>query len=780
VRLRSSASAYFNRTPAGAGNRTTWTWSAWIKLGKTTGYQYFFGATSDNYANNFTLLQMNNGTSDLAFYDVQGGATKFDLRPTQLFRDPSAWYHLVLVYDSSNATSSDRVRMYVNGSRITAFSSATYPTSSQTSVVNSVTTHNISTSPYGVDGYLTEINFIDGQALTPSSFGETDSITGVWKPKAYSGTYGTNGFELNFSDNSNNTAATIGKDYSGNGNNWTPNNISVTAGTTYDSMTDVPTLTSATAANYCVMNPVNSYTADQTVTDGNLKVTTGVSALYFGSTFGTIGVSSGKWYWEYSVSASQSPIGGIALTTLNANTTNPAGTIASGVYGYYSANGNKRAAGVNTAYGATYTSGDIIGVALDLDAGTLTYYKNNASQGTAFTGLSGTFAPVIFDQATGNSITLNFGQRPFSYTPPTGFVALNTYNLPDSTIKNGAAYMAATLYTGNGGTQTITNSVNGISFQPDFVWAKNRTNAIGNALFDSVRGTGLQIVSNSTGAETNEGSFGVSAFNSNGFNVGANSSVNQSSASMVGWQWKAGGTSSSNTNGSITSTVSAGATQGFSVVTYSANGSTGTVGHGLGVAPSMIIVKKRNAVERWCVFHTSTSNAYIYLNETFAAETANANLRFGNNTVVVQPTSTLFTIGSSNDVNGTSGTYVAYCFAAVAGYSAFGSYTGNGSTDGVFVYTGFQPRWIMVKQSSAAGEDWLIQDTSRKPYNTSTTGVSLAADTSGAEVNSSAQLWDVLSNGFKLRASGGGVNASGATYIYMAFASNPFRNALAR
>jgi hypothetical protein len=344
-----------------------------------------------------------------------------------------------------------------------------------------------------------------------------------------------------------------------------------------------------------------------------------------------------------------------------------------------------------------------------------------------------------------------------------------TYAIPD-----GRTVMAATTYTGNGSTQTISNAVNGVSFQPDWVWTKRRSTGRDHALYDSVRGAQKWLSSNLTDAELS-GIQGVLAFNSNGFNLGADGDSNASGSTYIGWQWKAGGTAVSNTAGTITSSVSANTTAGFSVVTYTGNGTSGaTVGHGLGVAPSMIIAKPR-AGGGWPVYHSSMAaspqNGFLILNTTSAFATDSG---MWNNTA---PSSTVITLGNGGSTNTSSGTYVAYCFAAVAGYSAFGSYTGNGSSDGVFIYTGFQPRFIMVKQSSAAGEDWLIQDTSRKPYNTGTTGVSLAADTSGAEVNSSAQLWDVLSNGFKLRASGGGINASGATYIYAAFASNPTKYA---
>lgn len=435
VRLRSSASAYFNRTPASSGSTTTWTISAWVKRGSLGGTQRVFsgGTGATTYGTPICF------SSDIIdWLEYNGGSVVGRLTTTQVFRDPSAWYHIVCVWDSSNATSSNRMRMYVNGTQVTAFSTATYPSSSASSITN-----NASSLYLGVinaagltqyfDGYLTEINFIDGQALTPSSFGENDSITGVWKPKKYSGTYGTNGFYLNFSDNSNNTAATIGKDYSGNGNNWTPNNISVTAGATYDSMTDVPTLTSATAANYAVLNPL-SIPSNYTLSNANLTVASGSGTGGFMSPFG---VSSGKWYWEVAITAaSVSPctaIIGLANTSDYATVPEFPGFPASGSYGYYGADGTYRHDGnTTTTYGATYANGDVIGVALDLTSNTLTMYKNNTSQGTMVSSLpAGTYFPAFGDGSSPQTFTLavNFGQRPFSYTPPTGYVALNTYNL---------------------------------------------------------------------------------------------------------------------------------------------------------------------------------------------------------------------------------------------------------------------------------------------------------------------------------------------------------------
>jgi hypothetical protein len=760
VRLRSSASAYFNRTPASAGNRQIYTRSAWVKRGALSSTLELFSAGASNIdtvrftSSDNLLVRVNNN----------------DSTSNRVFRDPSAWGHLVVAIDTTQATSTNRMKAYWNNELITWSTYAVPAQNTQTEWNNNVN-HNIGSTQVSTnyfDGYLTEFNNIDGQALTPFSFGETDSITGVWKPKAYSGTYGTNGFELNFSDNSNNTAATIGKDYSGNGNNWTPNNISVTAGVTYDSMQDVPTLTSATAANYCVWNPLDASSA----TTSNANLTLGYTT-YTAWKRATIGVTSGKWYWEITptsrASSNQYQIG-IALSTADA-TIDPA--TATGVYMYFSFNGNKYSNGSNSAYGASYDTNDVIGVAFDADAGTLVFYKNNTSQGTAFTGLtSGPYFPMAgYDAGGAWTQAANFGQQPFTYTPPTGYVALNTYNLPASTITNGAAYMAATTYTGTGSSLTVSNAVGSTSFKPDLVWVKRRDGPQSHQLYDINRGVNQALYSNLTNAETTEAN-GLSAFTSSGFTVISDIGVNTSGGTYVGWNWKASNTTASNTNGSITSTVSAGATQGFSVVTYTGTGANATVGHGLGVAPSMIIVKVRNAVDGWFVYNKEIGNTkYLRLNTTDAASTFN----LWQNT---SPTSSVFSIATDPTVNYSGYTYVAYCFAAVAGYSAFGSFTGNGSADGPFVYTSFRPRFILWKNTSLAGTDWTIVDSSRNTYNVANSG--LQPNGSYAEASNSNYQIDFLSNGFKVRTTNPEANRSGDTIIYACFAESPFKFANAR
>ena len=348
-----------------------------------------------------------------------------------------------------------------------------------------------------------------------------------------------------------------------------------------------------------------------------------------------------------------------------------------------------------------------------------------------------------------------------------------TFAVPD-----GRVAMAATLYTGNGSTQAVSNAVNTVSFQPDLVWVKNRSNAVSHALIDSVRGAPNQLAADLTAAQNSGGNDytlygGVSALSSAGFTASSGTdptykATNGSGQTYVGWQWKAGGTAVSNTAGTITSSVSANTTAGFSVVTYTGTGAgTSTVGHGLGVAPSLILVKNRSAAgPSWAVYHASIPTQYLVLNITDAAQAGQW----------ISPTATTISYSSLSSWTGNaSATYVAYCWAPVAGYSAFGSYTGNGSADGPFVYTGFLPRFILIKVSSTTG-NWRILDTARSPSNVE----SLELYPSLANAESSFAILDGLSNGFKIRNSDVNYNNSGSTYIYAAFAENPLKYSNAR
>ena len=781
VRLRSGATAYFNRTPASATNQKTWTWSGWVKRGALGANMQLFGADSTTGGGSVPRSQLFITSSDqLDFSNNATGSAWVDLISTSVYRDSSAWYHVMCAIDTTQATAANRVKLYVNNSQITAFGTAGYPAQNDNTAVNTTGPHNIgryqNNATQYFDGYITEVNFIDGQALTPSSFGQYNA-NGVWSPIKYAGTYGTNGFYLNFSDNSASTATTIGKDNSGNGNNWTPNNISVTAGVTYDSMLDVPTLYADGGngrGNYAVLNPLeNVNTTYMSFQNGNLRANMGTGAVT--GCWSSMVFPSGKFYFETTITTVSN--GTIVGISYGSNTYADGSSKCIG----YTFNGDKSVLGTSTAYGATYTTGDVIGIAVDKAASTVTFYKNNASQGviTDASILAQSYRAWLQNGTSGQSslLDINFGQRPFTYTPPTGFVAINTQNLSTPTIANGAAYMAATTYTGNDGTQSIVNTINGVSFQPDLVWVKARSNAFNHDLVDSVRGNDTILFSNLTNAETAVGTTGTQLqITSSGFTVIQRVSyqaTNQSAVTYVGWQWKAGTTSSSNTSGTITSTVSVGATQGFSVVTYTGTGANATVGHGLGVAPSMMIIKNRGGVVNWGIYHkflgSGSPQTYVLQFDTSAQFGPSAT--YWNSTA---PTSSVFSLGTLANTNGSGGNFVAYCFSEVAGFSKFGSYTGNGSADGPFVYLGFRPRFILIKASSAVA-DWDIFDSSRDTSNTGQ--YYLFPNTSGAE--HTLPRFDLLSNGIKLRTTGDPNNSS-VTYIYAAFAENPFKYSLAR
>jgi hypothetical protein len=476
----------------------------------------------------------------------------------------------------------------------------------------------------------------------------------------------------------------------------------------------------------------------------------------------TIGVSSGKWYWEVTASTSSSFLG-IASSS---HTNTYVGGSSLG-YGYWGVNGQKAAnGGAGQSYGATYTSGDIIGVAFDADNWSITFYKNGTSQGTAFTSItSSTYFPATSVNAAGTG-SLNTGARPFAYTAPSGFKALCSANLPAPLVTKPSTVMDVKLYTGNGGTQTIS----GLGFSPDLVWIKNRSGANSHGLFDVIRGATKQLNSNSTDAESTDVDK-LTAFTSDGYSVGSSPGTNASSNSYVGWAWDAGSSTVTNTQGSISSQVRANASAGFSVVTWTGAGGSQTVGHGLGVTPAMIIAKNRSTTNSWAVWFAGfTANEYLLLNSTAAKSTFST--QWGST-----PTSTVFGVADTS-VNGSGNGIVAYCFAPVVGYSSFGSYTGNGSADGPFVYTGFRPRWIMIKSSSAGGGNynWTIRDAARSASNL--VQATLFPNLSNAEITSYGI--DILSNGFKLRSTQDEHNVSSVTYIYAAFAESPFNYARAR
>ena len=782
LRFEDGDTASMSRTNSGAGNRRTWTFSAWVKvtnLGSGT-QNYILGATTDNYNVNWAIFFF--GSDELTFYSYTS-SQQYQIHTYEVFRDPSAWYHLVLAWDTTQSTAADRIKLYVNGSQITSFDTAAYPSLNyEEPYINNNTQQDLgraATAAYGYDGYMAEVHFVDGSALTPTSFGETKS--GIWIPKAYTGSHGTNGYHLDFADGS-----ALGDDESGNNNDFTPTGLAAT-----DVMLDSPT------NNWCVLNKISSL---GTLSEGNLKHVTGVSG--YGSAVGSIGVTSGKWYWEVTITSSCAAdlIGVVDATYDSLNGSSFVGGLNgnSGVdsISYYTT-ALKFINGTATSYGASYTTNDIIGVALNLDDNQITFYKNGSSQGAISHTFSGNpILPAASDALTNATATyrFNFGQDSanvssanadgngfgtFEYAVPSGFLALCTANLPNPTMdpakdQTPADHFNTVLYTGNGSTQSVT----GVGFQPDFVWLKSRagTNAAdSHRLNDSVRGANKQLYSNGAnieGTATNE----LTSFDSDGFTLGNATQVNDNAGpnTYVSWNWLAGGTAVSNTDGTITSSVSANTKAGFSIVSYTGTGSAATVGHGLSSTPELYIVKSRSLATSWVTYHknaaSSPEDGYLVLNGTdkfFDTITWND----------TAPTSSVFSLGPTGYSSNNSGaTYIAYCFHSVEGYSRIGSYESNNSTNGPFVFTGFKPAFILMKDADRDAMAWTMFDNKRNPLAGNPNDESLTPSGTSTEPYDSNSDIDFLSNGFKLRGgSSSWNNYLTETYVYIAFAEQPFK-----
>jgi hypothetical protein len=607
-----------------------------------------------------------------------------------------------------------------------------------------------------LNGYLAEFHSVDGTALAPTDFGEYNA-DGVWVPKNVSGvTYGTNGFYLDFSDSGN-----IGADRSGNGNNFTPSGfeLSNTTSVDYDWMTDSPT------DNYATWNPLFRSNTIPTYTKANLTVTGATSPVE-----GTVGVSEGKWYYEAIMTGGGSQIVGICGPVLNRYSGNLYDQSTAYVYQFQGYKGHNATL---TAYGASYGNNDVVGVAFDADAGSITFYKNGSSQGVAFTGISGTFLPAVSNNGNNASHNINAGQKPFAHTPPAGFEPWSTAKMPDVAITNPSEHFNVVTWSGNGASP---RQITGVGHQPDFVWIKSRSNSEEHYLADSIRGAYAFLSSNSTGTQNSTTTYDpMSSFDSDGFTVrytttGGNTQnmTNTSGYSYVAWCWNAGdGSPVSNTNGTVTSTVKANQEAGFSIVTWNGNSTNNTrVGHGLSQPPELIFFKNRDVSVEWPVYAKPIGiDKILYLNHNYDQGNAGSGV-WGSEQQ--PPTSTVFSVGTATASN--ANRMVAYCWHSVPGFSQIGSYQGNNSSNGPFIYLGFRPAAIWVKRIDGVGS-WLITDDQRDLYNPSYHH--LRADLADQEVASSLGSLDILSNGFKYRDNWADSNDSNQ-YLYMAFAEHPF------
>ena len=747
LRVRRGASSYASTVFATPTSDKKCLISCWVKdTALSSGLIDFTFLGQSGNVNNFVVIS---GTGALgATYNSRltcrfGGTTKDYWTP--LWRDPSGFTHFVISFDTTQATQADRAKAWANGVELPKGASAL----GLNEVLPFATAGNqvaLSTnvSGYYSDGYAARFAFLDGKCIQDgsaslSSFGYLNTEINEWVTKSQSAVKavvdagGTNSFMLDFDDGT--SLTTLGYDKSSKGNNWTLNNFSLTAGTTYDHMLDVP------GNSFATLN--NIYPSAANITNGNL--TSGTTAVR--ATMNALAFDS---KWEVTAGGSAVTAGVISAT----GTTNTTSVTANKVFAFR----------LTTAGALDYRN--------VTDAGSWT---------SITTGLSGEQYPYGVTQAA----NWNFGQAPlhasatyqfaaggYFYDTTSGYKALCQRNMPDPAILNPENHFDVVTYTGTAATKSIT----GLLFSPGLIEMKSRGRALDWAYYDSVRGVEKRLESNNTDAEVTGDTTGLTAFNSDGWTMGALDQINGTTAtnSFVGSAWKAGGAPVTNNAGSISSQVSANVEAGFSIVTYTGTGANATVGHGLGKAPGLILNFRRGPTgANHFVYHSKVNggvtpaNYYLLLSGT-GAQTADALV--WNNTV---PTSSVFSLGSTGEVNFNTGTFVAYCFAEIEGFSKIFSYTGNGSADGPFVHCGFKPKYVLVKCSSSTGT-WRIYDASRPGYNV--IGGTLQAESSGVETT--AAEVDFTATGFKLRVATDPNTAQ--TYIGIAFADVAGKFALGR
>jgi hypothetical protein len=795
------------------GNHTTFTYSTWFKRVQTGSNDIVFNVRASNGAG-VTFMVYIPGTEQAlyVFQKDSGGNTLWYLETNRKLRDVGAWYHIVVAVDTTQSTASDRVKIYINGTQETSFTgSSSYPDEDLVTPVNDGVDHQIGyNAAASLDGYMAETYLIDGTAQAASAFGETDSETNAWIPKKYGGAYGTNGFYLKY------VSGAIGTDSSGEGNNYTASNLANS-----DVMLDTPT------NNYPTINSLTPYnTTISNLSQGNLHVkAVTYDSGYYGNHIATVSVpESGKWYIETRM-AVESGTGniswiGVMPQTLaiipkdgtgatdgnyaaNSSFTGMVADLISGVDTIRLFDGGSAQATISSATATSY----IIALALDVDnnkvyggydsGSGITWLASGdpaaGSNGQSHTFTSETIIQLQVGPNSGSNSnskqTLNFGQNGtfcgnetaggnsdsagegnFFYAPPSGFKALCSKNLPTSTIKLPKSHFNTVLYTGDGNDN---RGVSGLGFSPDFVWIKNRSNAYSHMIYDRLRGAGNYISSDVNNVEAS--GTHMNSFDSDGFSVtrGSSSRTNENGQTYVAWNWKANGSGSANTDGSINTTAtSVNTTAGFSISNYQGTGSNATVGHGLGVAPSLIILKNRDTDDNWRVYSRNDATDYLALNWDGGSTDDNTSW---NDTA---PTSSVFSIGTDTNTNRSGDDFIAYCFAEVEGFSKFGVYEANGNVNGPFIHTGFTPSWIIFKYIDGSGEWWWMLDSTRDTINPTTEVLYTNATSAEGTIGSSGGV-DFLSNGFKIRATNGGINSAN-TYFYMAFAEFPFKYANAR
>ena len=811
-------SQFLSFTPSSEGNRDTWTISMWVKRAELGTINKLFGAGStfgSNHNNSFYMWFQADDT--LRIRNETSGSYYTRLDTTRVFRDVSAWYHIVYIYDSTQSTTTDRQKLYINGVQETVFDHRTDPSSNQNSKVNDTHVHLFGkTTSSTLNAYLAEINFLDGLAYDPSYFGETKD--GVWIPKKYTGSYPDNSFYLTFqgtgtaTTSQGTTAQTnIGDDQSGNGNNFASTGTNHGTTSTFVSSDVVP---DSPTNNFATLNSVGKFYGEsgntKTFSEGNLKVAQSGGGSHDTA---TIAIETGHtegYYWEVIVSSMD-----VSRTYIGIVADNPDGNaslIAS--YGFtkkyilnrdgtFWGNNNSNASGTSSY--TAYAQGDIVMVAYKngrIWFGVNGTWMNSGdpANGTGFLTAQDGTSPLDRNQAAWlpyfgyrSTFIVNFGQNGtfngtktaqgnsdengignFYYSVPSGFLSLCTANLPDPTIGPGQTEQAddnfnTVLFTGNATARSIT----GVGFQPDWLWFKNRTASQHHNVFDSVRGADKILYPNLNYDE--DTTTHVTSFDSDGYTLGTNNSVNQNNKTIVSWCWKAGGTASSNNDGSVTSSVSSNPDAGFSIVQYAGLSSgTQTVGHGLNSTPEYIIYKNRDDNSSWVIYSEPVgTGGFLIFQSNGGTNTSDVSNTFNS----TAPTNSVFTVGTNNAVGGNGDTIISYCFHSVEGYSKIGMYRGNSSLDGTFVYLGFRPAWVLIK-STSTNTNFSIYDNKRLGYNEDNNLMRIGAGSTTTEQTDDDV--DFVSNGLKFRRSSTNFNNSLHTYVYLAFAEAPIKFANAR
>jgi len=767
-------------TPGTAGNRRTWTYSVWIKRTKFGASMMLFGAGANSAGNDYIMIQ--SGEKLRLSFATEGDG---DVLTTSIFRDCSAWYHIVVALDTTQSTAANRVKLYVNGVQQPV--GATYPEQNYQGAINNTVVHKIGGRAYDAasffDGYMAEAQLIDGLALDPTYFAETGDY-GEWKPKQLYNVFGDEGFWLRFNEKNVGSGAgnRQGADSSGNDNHWATSNT----------ITDNQMTSESPTNNLPTFNPLATPTS--VFQEGNRALQTSGNVVESG--VATMAIpTTGKWYWEcYPRTLGGTQQYGIVPAShyFNADGDYPSND---GVNGYaYLNTGQKSNNDSATNYGNSFTTGDLIGVAYDADNRLLYFYKNNTIQNSgtaAYTVAVNEYIPAVGTYGNGAIGKFNFGQDSsfdgvatgqnnpdgngigdFTYTPPSGYLALCAKNLPEPAVIPSENFNTV-LWTGNDTERTIS----GVGFQPDFTWIRNREIVTNHLLFDAVRGATNSLRSDASTAESAGNSDELLSFASDGFVIGTGEDVNGNAEGIVSWNWKANGVGSANNEGSINTTrTSANVDAGFSMMTYTGAGSAGTLGHGLSKAPEMYIIRQRNASGSWWTYHTALASDF----ETDAIRLNILDAKIDDATIFNDTVATadVLSVGSYSDVSRNTGTFLCYAFHSVDGYSKVGSYVANGNADGTYAYCGFRPAFILVK-SVSENRNWHMYDNKRDPHNVMVN--LLWANKTNVEYSDAAYTRvDFLSNGFKVRNNDTAMNNNTHTHLFLAFAETPFKYSNAR